>query len=347
MKNKNITILTAPIRSGKTTAIIEWLSNTSSVNGILTPDIDGLRKLVNLSNREVIDFQLSEESVEEVVKIGRFIFAKAAFDAAQDMLLNLCKPSGKPIIIDEIGKLELNGEGFEPALGRLLAFHQDTNTPIFVVVRDYLVEEVIAKYHLEGASIYPINGKIEIPILNGLVLAGGYSKRMGRDKASLEYHGKPQYSHVYDLLKPFCNEVFISCKTDKGYELPCIYDDKDYLDIGPIAGLLSAFHSAKTAWLVVGIDYPLFGEREIMNLLEARDIEGLATIYYDDETGFYEPFLGIYEAAFYEVLMQEIKEGNYSLQRILQKVGAKRVEAERKDVIKSVDTWKEFKDVII
>ena len=39
--------------------------------------------------------------------------------------------------------------------------------------------------------------------MNGLVLSGGQSSRMGTDKALIDYHGIPQYAYVYDLLLRF------------------------------------------------------------------------------------------------------------------------------------------------
>src|SRR4051812_47661865 len=51
--------------------------------------------------------------------------------------------------------------------------------------------------------------------LNGLVLAGGKSERMGRDKTRINWHGKEQCYYISDLLKPFCSEVFISCRHEQ------------------------------------------------------------------------------------------------------------------------------------
>ena len=79
----------------------------------------------------------------------------------------------------------------------------------------------------------------------GLVICGGKSSRMGMDKSMLNYHGKPQCYHMYEMLSLVCEKVFISCNEEQankiidGYQalidLPC------YSNTGPIAGLLTAF----------------------------------------------------------------------------------------------------------
>ncbi|MBS1503406.1 MAG: NTP transferase domain-containing protein, partial [Bacteroidetes bacterium] len=53
------------------------------------------------------------------------------------------------------------------------------------------------------------------PILNGLVLAGGKSQRMGFDKGAVNWFGKEQRYYLADMMKPLCNEVFISCRDDQ------------------------------------------------------------------------------------------------------------------------------------
>ena len=46
----------------------------------------------------------------------------------------------------------------------------------------------------------------------GLVLTGGQSARMGRDKASLTYHGRTQLEWAMDLIKPYVEKAFVSVR---------------------------------------------------------------------------------------------------------------------------------------
>ena len=51
--------------------------------------------------------------------------------------------------------------------------------------------------------------------LYGLVLAGGRSSRMQRDKATLAYHGRTQLEWAMDLIAPFVERAFVSLRPDQ------------------------------------------------------------------------------------------------------------------------------------
>lgn len=148
-----------------------------------------------------------------------------------------------------------------------------------------------------------------IPPLNGLVLAGGQSLRMGSDKGLLQYHAKPQRIHVFELLQPLCQDVFVSCNAAQagGLHLPEIEDR--FLGIGPVAGILSAFQSAPgAAWLTVATDLPHLSSATLEYLIAHRNPSKLATAFVGAD-GLPEPLITIWEPRAYPVLLQALGMG--------------------------------------
>ena len=192
--------------------------------------------------------------------------------------------------------------------------------------------------------------------MNGLVLAGGQSRRMGQPKSLLRYHGKPQYQHVAEMLSGFCERVFISCRAEQqslfeGVET--ILDSNSYGDIGPLNGVLSAFAnklpeslklsgSSNTTWFIVGCDYPFLEKSDLEQLVRARNPDLLATVFVNPDTQFLEPLLGIYEAAAGLVLQEWLQMGNESLRRFLGKNEVQVVIPQHPKCLKSVDTPEEM-----
>ncbi|WP_439697658.1 NTP transferase domain-containing protein [Mucilaginibacter sp. AW1-7] len=155
------------------------------------------------------------------------------------------------------------------------------------------------------------------PVLNGLVLAGGQSLRMGFDKGNVNWHGKAQRYHMADMLKPFCNEVFISCRSgqqggiDKQY--PSLEDT--FTGLGPFGAILSAFREKPdSAWLVIACDLPLMDEGTLRNLIAWRNSSSIATAYHSPVTDFPEPLIAIWEPKSYPVLLSYLAQG-YSCPR--------------------------------
>ena len=104
------------------------------------------------------------------------------------------------------------------------------------------------------------------PLLNGLVLAGGKSVRMGYDKGIISWHGKEQQYYLADLLQSLCNDVYISCRLDQQKEIDNKYQTlpDTFTNLGPFGAILSAFREKPdTAWLVVACDLPLLDIRDI------------------------------------------------------------------------------------
>ena len=100
--------------------------------------------------------------------------------------------------------------------------------------------------------------------LYGLVLAGGRSSRMKRDKAALAYHGRSQLAVAFERLAARVERCFVSVRPDQTddptrRDLPQIVDRE--AEIGPIAGIMAAQQSApEAAWLVLACDLPFLSD---------------------------------------------------------------------------------------
>ncbi len=99
--------------------------------------------------------------------------------------------------------------------------------------------------------------------VTGVVLAGGKSLRMGRDKARLLFRGRSLLDHMLDLLAQGGSGSCIVSGRYPGYR--CIPDA--FHDGGPIAGLLAVVEALPGRRLLfVPIDMPLLDPRLIRRL---------------------------------------------------------------------------------
>jgi molybdenum cofactor guanylyltransferase len=163
--------------------------------------------------------------------------------------------------------------------------------------------------------------------INGLVLAGGYSRRMGTDKGLIVYHERPQREFLWELLARQCRAVYISCRADQNVpaHLNPIIDAYDIP--GPLNGILSAFSlNASTAWLAIAVDMPFVNDQAIEALLSGRDKTKVATCFRSPQTQQPEPLLTLWEPAAYPLLQKFAEERNVSPREFLKRHPVKLIE---------------------
>lgn len=177
--------------------------------------------------------------------------------------------------------------------------------------------------------------------LNGLVLTGGQSSRMGTAKEAIHWHGKQQQYAMADLLSLFCDEVFISCRPDQLEQIASDYHGLPdaFPEMGPLGGILSALHFRKdTAWLVVACDMPLLDEKALDVLVRHRDPEKVATTYESPFDGGPEPLAAIWEPKSYPLLMDFIKSGSHSPRKFLMNNDILMLKSKNPQVLRNVNT---------
>ena len=143
------------------------------------------------------------------------------------------------------------------------------------------------------------------------------------DKALIMYRGKSMYQHAAQIIWPFCNKVFISCRKEQEtfiLEYPAIFDRLP--SRGPLTGLLSAFlQFPNVAWLLVPVDMPNLTTEFIHEyVISNRDIRSDATIIRDQLATTIQPLVGIYEPASLKKINQQYQSGLYSLKHLVEKL---------------------------
>lgn len=172
-------------------------------------------------------------------------------------------------------------------------------------------------YHQKESIIAFVEGFMQanLPKLNGLVLMGGKSTRMGKDKGMLDYYGKPQREYVYDLLSDFCEQVYYSGRAAQFVDENINKIEDRFINLGPMGGILSALMSQpEQAWLVVACDLPFIDKNTIDFLIQNRNPAKIATAFLDSQEQFPEPLIAIWEPKSYLTLYQFLNQG-YSCPR--------------------------------
>src|SRR5712692_8592008 len=103
---------------------------------------------------------------------------------------------------------------------------------------------------------------LDAPPISGIVLAGGQSRRMGRDKAFIDFEGAPIVRHVLDRIKKLCAEVIIVTNNADAYtQFGTRIVGDVYAGKGSLGGIFSGLQSAREEYaLAVACDMPFLNE---------------------------------------------------------------------------------------
>ena len=114
----------------------------------------------------------------------------------------------------------------------------------------------------------------------GAILAGGQSKRMGKDKLFLELNNKKLIEHTIDKVKKYLKKIIIITNQDNEFFLKNnLTTVKDCIEgqLGPLVGILTAMKWAKEnlskcSWIATfPCDTPFFPESIIKSFIEESE----------------------------------------------------------------------------
>lgn len=191
---------------------------------------------------------------------------------------------------------------------------------------------------------------MSIDSIYGLILAGGASTRMQRDKAALKYQGSSQLDRAFGVLSRYLDHVFVSVRADQSSDparshLPMIVDSVP--GVGPIVGIRSAFAAhPNVAWLVLACDLPFFPESCIYPLVRARAAYGFATqfatAYKSRYDGLPEPLCAIWEPTAAQPLAEYQAAGGHCPRKFLLRHGVHLLDSPDPRALDNVNTPEEY-----
>ncbi len=186
------------------------------------------------------------------------------------------------------------------------------------------------------------------PPLYGLVLAGGRSTRMRRDKATLDYHGQSQLDRAVALLTGRVERVCVSVRADQRDDpartrFEQIIDSLTHDGLGPIAGI-SAAQAAhpQAAWLVLACDLPFLDGATLDQLIAHRDPSVTATAYRSSHDGLPEPLCAIYEPHCREAITAYIGRGKSCPRKFLIQSDARLLDQPEPRALDNINTPEEY-----
>ncbi|MEX1247558.1 MAG: molybdenum cofactor guanylyltransferase [Anaerolineales bacterium] len=163
---------------------------------------------------------------------------------------------------------------------------------------------------------------------SSVILAGGASRRMGRDKGLLPFHGLPMVGYILRQLEKLGAETLIVTNHPDGYEqFKARLVPDEILGLGALGGIYSALkHARCDRVLILACDMPFIKIPLINWMLELAP--GFDAVVPRLGLGLFEPFRSVYAKACLPAVKKAIDAGERRATSFLADVNVRYVERE-------------------
>lgn len=158
--------------------------------------------------------------------------------------------------------------------------------------------------------------------ISAVLLAGGESRRMGRDKATMMFRRKPLWQIQLDLLRKLQPaKILISARSDPPWrpnEFEFVADDPP--SRGPLSGVVATLARTQSSHLLtLAIDMPLMNEAHLRSLW-LRAEPGCGVLPMIDNRA--EPLAAIYPSEARGDFVAALSGNDFSMQRLTKRLVA-------------------------
>ncbi len=159
--------------------------------------------------------------------------------------------------------------------------------------------------------------------LTGVILAGGKSKRLGRDKALETFNGEPLILKVISSIETLVDEIILVVNDDKrkndfSFMKNVTFATDKFSDAGSLGGIYTGLHESNNLnALFLACDMP-FISMNILSLL-INKIQLNPDIIIPEYNGFKQSTHAIYNKNCLPVIKNQLKRGEYKISKIFKK----------------------------
>ena len=228
--------------------------------------------------------------------------AKALLEALGDKCVSICESNRARRVIEPDAFLMLAGKDsrdWKPSALDVVGY------------ADRLVQSDATGFDIDPDDVQLLDDRwvVRVPA-TAIILAGGGSSRMGRDKSMLPVAGRPMIEHVYEQLRPYFTQTLVSSNNAAAHDfLGATVVADDLAGRGPMMGIVSALRaSANDVNFVVACDMPEIDTALMRSMLrQARDYDAVVPKV---GANFYEPLFAAYRKSALPAMEELMQSGN-------------------------------------
>jgi len=179
-----------------------------------------------------------------------------------------------------------------------------------------------------------------------ILLAGGESRRMKRDKARLSIENRPLIQTLLDQIEGFFSEILISVSRGQRYDFLSYRHVEDEVEgRGPLAGILSGLRAAShELCVVVACDIPYVDPIFLNRLID--EAGGFEIAVPRSEAGMFEPLLAVYKKSIIPAIEKILKSPNPQVLSLFDRCRTRFLDFSEITWLRNLNTPEEYEDYL-
>lgn len=150
---------------------------------------------------------------------------------------------------------------------------------------------------------------IDKSLITGIILSGGKSSRMGKEKGLIDFNGQPLISYAIKTMEQIAGKILISANHPDYNKFGHQVIADEIPEFGPLGGLLSCLNQSKTHInLTLSVDSP-YVTTDLYEFL-LKHVSGYDIVLPEIEPGHYEPLCAFYSLNMRDIYREFAKKGN-------------------------------------